>query len=182
VDADGSNLKQLTSGEGEFYPQCTPDGQWIVYQRGEVEPTLWKVPTAGGDVVELTKTRALRPAVSPDGKLIAYHYLDSELNKWGIGVVSSQGGSRVMRFDFPPTVLWRFVRWSPNSESIAYANRADSVWDIWLQPLRGGPPKQLTKFKAERIYPFDWSRDGRTLAFVRGVETRDVVLIEEGQK
>jgi hypothetical protein len=49
--------------------------------------------------------------------------------------------------------------------------------DIWRQPLDGSPPKQLTNFKAERILAFDWSRDGRSLAFVRNVETRDVVLI-----
>jgi hypothetical protein len=30
--------------------------------------------------------------------------------------------------------------------------------------------------------PFDWARDGRSLAFVRGAETSDIVLIEQGQK
>jgi hypothetical protein len=29
---------------------------------------------------------------------------------------------------------------------------------------------------------FDWSHDGRSLAFVREIETRDVVLIEQTQK
>ena len=47
---------------------------------------------------------------------------------------------------------------------------------------RRGAPKRLTDFKAEQIIAFDWSRDGRTLAFVRGVETSDVVPIEQGQK
>jgi len=51
-----------------------------------------------------------------------------------------------------------------------------------LQPLDGSPPKQLTAFKAERILAFNWSRDGRSLAFIRGIETSDVVLIEERQK
>jgi Tol biopolymer transport system component len=118
VDADGSNLKQLTSGDGEFYPQSTPDGQWIVFQGGDVYPTLWKVPAAGGEVVEVARTRVLRPAVSSDGEMIAYDYLDSDLNKWGIGIVSLPGGTRVTRFDFPPTVSSRFVRWSPDRQSM----------------------------------------------------------------
>jgi len=182
VDADGSNLKQLTSGDGEYYPQSTPDGQWIVFQGGDVYPTLWKVSTAGGEVVEVARTRALRPAVSPDGQMIAYDYLDSDLNKWGIGIVSFPGGARVTRFDFPPTVSSRFVRWSPDRQSVAFVNSPGGVSDIWLQPINGGPAKQLTSFKAEQILAFDWSRDGRSLAFVRGVKTSDVVLIEEGQK
>ena len=184
VDADGSNLKQLTGEDGEFYPHCTPDGRWVVYQRGVMEPRLWKVPTDGGESVQLTETRAARPAVSPDGELITYHYLDPDLDKsrWGIGVVSSEGGPRLKRFDFPPTVAQRFVRWSPDRQSIAFTNSPGGLSDIWLQPLDGGPPKQLTGFKAEQIIAFDWSRDGHSLAFVRGVDTSDVVLIEQGQK
>ena len=35
----------------------------------------------------------------------------------------------------------------------------------------GGPAKKRTSVKAEEILTFDWSRDGRSLAFVRGVKT-----------
>ncbi len=34
VDADGTNLTQLTDGEADTRPQCSPDGQSVVYQRG----------------------------------------------------------------------------------------------------------------------------------------------------
>jgi DNA-binding winged-HTH domains len=180
VDADGSNLKQLTAGDDEFHPYATPDGAWVVYQRGVMEPRLWKVAVGGGDPVQLTEKRAMRPAVSPDGALVAYHYLDPDVDKsrWRIGVVSSEGGPRLKQFDFPPTLTWRFVRWSPDQKSIAYANSTDGLYDIWLQPLDGSQPKRLTDFKTEQIIAFDWSRDARSLAFVRGVETSDVVLIE----
>jgi hypothetical protein len=49
-------------------------------------------------------------------------------------------------------------------------------WDIWLQPLQG-PPKPLTHLQADQIVAFDWSRDGRSLAFVRNTETSDAVLV-----
>lgn len=181
VDASGANLRQMTFGDGELYPSCTPDGAWVVFQRGEREPRLWRVSAEGGEPLLLTETRAARPAVSPDGELIAYHYLDSGEHKsrWRIGVVSSAGGARLKQFDLPPTLVWRFVRWSPDRQSIAYANNPGGLSDIWLQPLDGGPPRQLTDFKAEQIIAFDWSRDGRSLAFVRGAETSDVVLIEQ---
>ena len=142
------------------------------------------MPAEGGEPVRLTETRAHRPAVSPDGEMIAYHYLDPDphRSRWRIGVVSFEGGRHLKQFDFPPTLTWRFVRWSPDRQSIAYANSPGGLSDIWLQPLDGSPPRQLTNFKAEQILSFDWSSDGHSLAFVRGVETRDVVLIEQGRK
>ena len=79
-------------------------------------------------------------------------------------------------------MVYRHVRWSPDGQSIAFLNSSGGVSDIWLQPIDGSPPKQLTAFKAERILAFDWSRDGRSLAFVRSVETSDVVLIEQSRK
>jgi Tol biopolymer transport system component len=184
VDIDGGNVMQLTAGDDEFYPHATPDGQWVVFQRAEKEPRLWKVPAAGGEPVQLTQTRAVRPAVSPDGKLIAYHYLDSDVpsSRWRIGVVSSAGGEPLKRFDFPPTVANRFVRWAPDGQSLAFANSPGAFVDIWLQRLDGRLPQQLTNFKAERILAFDWSPEGRSLAFVLGVETNDVVLIEQKLK
>ena len=116
--------------------------------------------------MQLTKTRARRPTVSPDGQMIAYSYLDVELDpsRWGIGIVSSEGGQRLKRFDFPPTVIDRDVRWSPDGQSIAFLNSPGGLSDIWLQPLNGSPPKQLTNFRAEQILAFDWSPRACTIA------------------
>ena len=184
VDTDGGNLRQLTARDGEFYPHCTTDGQWVVFQSGYIDPTLWKVHIEGGEPVQLTKTRATRPALSPDGQMIAYSYLDLDLkpSRWGIGIVSFAGGERLKRFDFPPTVVYRAVRWSPDGRSIAFVNSPNGRSDIWLQPLDGSAPKPLTNFEAELILAFEWSRDGRSLAFARNIETSDVVMIEQKQK
>ena len=181
VDTDGGNLRQLTNGGGEFYPHATPDGRWVVYQTDlRNDPRVWKVPIDGGQPQQLTTTRAAKPAVSPDGRMIAYTYLDSDLrpSRWGIGIVPSAGGGRVKRFDFPQTVIHRYIRWSPDGRSIAFVNDAGGYSDIWLQPLDGSGAKPLTDFRAEQIVAFDWSSDGRALAFVRTVETSDVVRIQ----
>ena len=88
ADIDGRNLKQLTSGDGEVYPHCSPDGRWVVYQQGYgwVKPTLWKLPLDGGEAMQLTKTFSIRPFVAPDGDLVAYYYMDEQA--WRIGVSS----------------------------------------------------------------------------------------------
>ncbi len=179
VNIDGSNLERITHGDGEFYPQCTPDGQWIVYQSGGNYPTLWKMPISGGDAVAITKTTASRPSISPDGKFVAYHYLDSGLqrSRWGIGISSLASGERINRFDFPPTVVERLVKWTPDGKAIAFLNSPGGVPNIWTQPLDGGDPKPLTEFPSDSIITFNWNADGSRLAVIRGVETSDVLLI-----
>jgi len=37
----------------------------------------------------------------------------------------------------------------------------------------------LTDFKADRIFWFDFSRDGKQLALSRGTQTSDVILIKD---
>ncbi len=180
IDTDGSNLRQLTDGSGEFFPQSTPDSRWVVYQTElSIDPRLWKVAVDGGQAVQLTTTRAAKPAVSPDGRMIAYSYLDIDLEpwRWGIGIISIDGGPTLKRFDFPPTVVQRYVRWSPDGRSIAFVNSPGGSSDIWLQPLDGRPPKRLTDYRAEQIQAFEWSPDSRSLAFVRNVTTSDAVLV-----
>lgn len=179
VNIDGSNLERITNGEGEFYPQCTPDGRWIVYQSGANYPTLWKMPIGGGDAIQLTKTTASRPSISPDGKFAAYHYLDSsfEGSRWGIGVISLADGRRVKRFDFPSTVVERLVKWTPDGKEIAFLNSPGGVPNIWTEPLDGGNAKPLTAFQSDSIITFNWTADGSRLAVIRGVESSDVLLI-----
>ncbi len=186
IDANGSNPQQLTKGDDDFYPTCAPDGSWVAFQRQIMEPRLWRVGVEGGEAVQLTKTRAVWPQVSPDGQMIAYYYLDPEVEKsrWRIGIVASSGGAPFLKFDFPITMAreTRFIRWSPDQRAMAFVNSPNGLSDIWLQPLDGTPPKQLTNFKAEQILAFEWSPGERSLAVVRNAETSDVVLIEQTQR
>ena len=117
--------------------------------------------------------------LSPDGKFAAYHYLNSipEGSRWGIGIISLEDGKRVKRFDFPPTVVERLVKWTRDGKSIAFLNSPGGVPNIWAQPFDGGDPKPLTDFPSDSIISFNWNADGSGLAVIRGVETSDVILI-----
>jgi eukaryotic-like serine/threonine-protein kinase len=181
VKLNGGELMRLTSGEGEVSPRFSPDGQWVVYQRGyQTGATIWRVPVDGGNATQLTATRSQKPDVSPDGKLISYHTLDSELAKspWIFGAMPFDGGRLIKKFAFGPTVGERIVRWVPGGWGLAYLESPGGVGNIWVQPIDGSVPRQLSNFKAEDIESFDWSPDGKRLAIVRGTETSDVVLIE----
>jgi Tol biopolymer transport system component len=53
----------------------------------------------------------------------------------------------------------------------------NGVTNLWAQPIDGSAPTQLTNFASERIFSFDFSRDGKQVALSRGTQTSDVVLI-----
>lgn len=92
------------------------------------------------------------------------------------------GGKPIKTFEIPPTVyIDTELRWTPDGRAITYLDHCGGQANLWIQPLDGGPPKQLTDFKTDQIFSFDWSRDGR-LVYSRGLRTNDVVLIKDAGK
>jgi len=69
--------------------------------------------------------------------------------------------------------------WMPDSKAICYADKQEGVGNIWMQPLDGSAPRQLTYWKPDPIFSFAWSRDGKWLAFASGTQMSDVVLITD---
>ena len=53
------------------------------------------------------------------------------------------------------------VTWSPDGRFIAYASDKAGNFDIWVQPVGGGDPVQVTRSAAQDTQP-DWSPDGST--------------------
>jgi Tol biopolymer transport system component len=186
VDIDGSNLKQLTTGANNaFSPHCSPDGKWVVYQSFTSSGfSLWKVSIDGGEPVLVTDKFATLPVVSPDGKLIACYYGDPPATT-KFALLPFDGGDPVKLFDLPTNaipvgeIFRQPVRWTPDGRGLTYVLTRGLVSNIWLQPVDGGPPRQLTDFKTDRIFSFDWSRDGKWLAVSRGAVDSDVVLIRD---
>jgi eukaryotic-like serine/threonine-protein kinase len=167
MDRDGRNQTQLTHGSGEVFPECSPDGKWVVYNSvGDF--TLWKVPMGGGDPEQLT-TRCLgRPAISPDGKLIA----GDDFRKTAIYPFSGGNPIKVLN-------TWTLhCKWTQDGRALQYIDISGRS-NLYSQPLDGSPPKRLTDNKSDRIFNFDLSHDGKQLALVRGNVTNDVVLISD---
>ena len=178
IDADGGNPKQLTGGAGGNQPSVSPDGKWIVYFNFECN-CLWKVSAEGGDATRLTDKLSGRAAVSPDGKLVACTYRDVGANYYSLALLSSDDGRLVKAFDIPPTSAVESLRWTPDGRGVAYVDTRAGVSNVWAQPTDGGAARQLTDFKTDHVFAFDWSRDGRQLAVARGTRTSDVVLIND---
>jgi len=112
VPADGGTPRQVTTGQWSVgNPQWTPDGKAFIYASGPRIPDAeyeWResevftVDAASGRVTQLTRRNGPDngPAMSPDGKWIAYTGYDSTSDTWvdsKLYLMASDGsGSRLL--------------------------------------------------------------------------------------
>lgn len=182
MDADGGNLKQLTE-DGGVQPGLTRDGKWVVYSKltatgGQIR----RVPVDGGAPVPVTgeNVNAMVPMVSPDGKWIACSYTSPQYRSatpaaaFSTAVIPFEGGEPIKVFGLLGGPEDDFG-WTSDSRALTYKTRGN----IWIQPLDGSQPKQVTDFKSDQIWAFDWSHDGRQLLVLRATPISDVVMLSD---
>jgi len=185
INRDGSSPKQLTFDVTEStWPTFSPDGKWVYFQHSDPDTpyTLWRVSIDAGTPEKVTDGIAIRPAVSPDGKLIAFWYNDGQQNsRWRLKVINFEGGATFNIFDVAETVQVQWdtpLHWSPDGKYLVYVDHAGGFDNLWGQPFQGGAPKQLTKFDEGKIFAFGWLKDS-SIVTSRGVITSDVVLMKD---
>jgi serine/threonine protein kinase len=181
MNADGTHQKQLTDGDFvDAYPACSVDGRFVVFMSGRSGTwAIWKVGIDGGSPVQLTSHTSEIPIISPDGKLIAYYYIDEQANgQPRMSIIPFEGGTAVKSIDLPRSVQPIAFAWMPDGKGIAYLDNSSGILNVWSKPIDGSAPRQLTNFKSEFVTSFAISQDGRIAAY-RFSATRDIVLIKD---
>jgi Tol biopolymer transport system component len=178
-------LKQLTAGQDDEVPSCTADGKWVVY-RGYVATDsvahIFKVSIEGGAPVELAKGQVSYPTVSPDGIFVAYGRVDGQgaSAKSKFVVQKLEAGAPVQEIEVPSTYSWQQLGWTPDGHALTYVhNTTGNTTNVYMQPLAGGAPVQLTHFDSEPavVSAYAWSRDGKKFAITRArYNDTDVVM------
>jgi TolB protein len=133
---------------------------------------LFSMNPDGSDRRQLTSGPAddTSPAVSPDGRKIAFTRLDSS-GKEEIYVITSDG-SRLRRLTaFAPAGFAVDPAWSPDGKQIAFAGApAGDLLSIYVMSANGRHPTPITdsgEFDSLDDRGPAWSPDGQRIAFVR---------------
>ncbi|MCP9495360.1 MAG: protein kinase [Pyrinomonadaceae bacterium MAG19_C2-C3] len=181
---DGSNLTQLTSGMGEYYPNCSPLGGWIVYHRLSAGDSIsvWKITSDGGAPVQLTSKSTTRAVVSPDGnRVVSTHRPTSEEGAFSLIVYPLNGARDETKLitPLPGARLFIPARWSADGRSIIYVVHRDGADNLWRHSLEDNSTYRLTRFTTDSIYAFDLSTDGKRVALARGNQTTSLTLLTD---
>ena len=161
VPAEGeapSPPRPLTYGGRDSQPRWSPDGTTLAFVRkaGAEEPAqLHLMPLAGGEPRALTSLKggASSPAWSPDGRRLAFlsghnPALDTAERR----KPKNAPGRVVTRPEF---------RW--NDEGFMDWEHLDHLWVV---PVEGGEPRQLTTGTRFKESAPEWSHDGRWILYV----------------
>jgi TolB protein len=137
ANADGSNLKRITTGLEDSSPCWSPDGKWICFATKKAERRrLAKVSANGGEVSYLNTAGAGNPTEpdwSPDGKWIAF---TRQAGDFDICVMPADGS-------LPPVILvaGQNPGWSPNSRTLVFnhgpaGHQTLSVLDVFTKQYK----------------------------------------------
>jgi dipeptidyl aminopeptidase/acylaminoacyl peptidase len=176
-DFKGRQITHYTGDDGQDIGELewTPDGKSVVYTRGGdfefpersypnpasnpagVEQDVWVVSTSGGEPRKLGEGRA--PAVSPDGKQVAYIFKDQiwsaalELQAKAVQLLHSEGKADSLR-------------WSSDGSRLAFVSHRKEHSLIGVYDLTDRKLTYLDPSVDHDIEPV-WSPDSTRVAFLR---------------
>ena len=182
ADADGENARQLTSGKRAGTPAFSPDGRYVVYLvYGDSQLAFRTAADGSGTPEQLTSVPTSRIHISPDGRWMLVRIRSTVADGgplWRTVLLPADGKGRARYFGVPRFGYGPYFEWHPSSREFFFLDTKDGIGNLWLQPIDGGEPRQVTFFTSGAIFSYDLSPDGKSLVLSRGEPTSDAVLIQ----
>jgi len=196
VDADGTNLKELSDTRSDFGPICSPDGKWVFYLAGRRDG-IRRVSINGGKSEQVPGVAipgailaSMYFDISPDGKTLTYLATMSPRpgapseNEQKVVLLSLDAGPQPARRLLDPNpLISKPPSFSPEGKAVIYAIRENGVENMWLQPIDapgpGGGGRRITNFTTGEFSWYNFSPNGKTLAVLRNNPESDVVLLRD---
>jgi TolB protein len=164
IGADGKNLRQLTHekrGVEAGMQSWTADGKWIYFGLfGKGPPRMCRIAPDGTKFRVLG--RGIDPAVSPDGKIIAFARVRRDGHHLYAMGADGKNLRRLTRKGNPFGGV--HAAWSPRGKWIVYADRVGDALEIFRINPDGKNAKQLTRLGKAATTPAV-SPDGKWISF-----------------
>jgi len=112
MNADGSNPTPLpydAGGADDWYPEWSPNGQWIAFtstRLGDPNGGVYRINTDGSDLRQLTPGRGWFPVWSPDSSRIAYVGLSAGVED--VFIMNADGSGQWQCTQEPTRVWWPY--------------------------------------------------------------------------
>jgi len=174
VPVTGGAPQQIATGR---HPVWDTSSQAVIYSdsREGNNHSLWSVPFSAQDGKPSGTPRALtigrgrdwQPAVSKDGKLVAFTAMQTAFNLESVPFDAEAG--RVLGSPHVWTTgnqVSYFMRFSPDGRSVAFESSRGAGRHIWRVDIGADPVLLTSDPKFEETFP-QWSPDGTTIAFTR---------------
>jgi TolB protein len=168
---DGGDVRQVTHGpSGAAYPDWSPDGRWIAFERFvDAETSQVFLMRSDGTHLRRLTSRGSNgdPAFSPDGRRIVFWH--ARPGRAANLYTMKPDGSDWRRVTRTPDVFETFPQYSPDGRWIAYTAYRAASPAVFVIRADGSRGHQIT---ATRLHAgdSDWSPDGRRLVFVSNID------------
>ena len=176
MDYDGHDQRAFTrNGSLNLFPKWSPDNSLLSFISDRAK--TWQINIYsyldGSRLPFPTfKVFVSTPAISPDGKRIAF--------KMGDNIILSNLDGSNQKNITNNTSINTSPTWSPNGDRIAFISQRDGTPQLYLCDAEGANLRKIVKEGGEADSPA-WSPDGRWIAFhwkPRLAENFDVYLAE----
>ena len=136
------------------------------------EQQIWKMPSNGGDAVQLTRKGGSNATASSDGRFL-YYLKATAGGKVGLWRLSLEGGEEVQVLESVLNknyaVVDRGIYFIPDSKP----------YSVQFLSFNTGRPATIARIPREPMYGFSVSPDGRSLLYSATEELRsDLMLVE----
>ena len=180
----GGEAKRLIPDYASERPGISPDGKLIRYLAfttidGRLHARSVVIPSGGGEPVAkfILPPGAANSNWSHDSKSVTY----IDRNKgWNLMRQAIAGGEPTELTRFTEGVTTQFAP-SPDGERIAVVRRIGQRVALWSVQPGKGEPKFLAEFRSGAITAPCFAPDSKSVYFVYGTSSKDVVLISDFQ-
>lgn len=181
VEVKETKFTKITFDNGlEDEPSWSPDGKFLAYttnDKGNFDIIV--KPLDGGNPIRIVDHPAddAQASWSPDGNRIAFvssrehgNHLSIIIDQapltqyiyaknGDIFVMPALGGQQIKVVE-----NGYYPQWSPDSKMLTYQSNTTGHWDIWITPVSGGSPLQLTDDPVFDYHP-TFSADGKWILY-----------------